>query len=314
MHARLSAPAPLPAASRSIPGTRVGRARVPLLAQPTPIGGCTARRISGEAAPRAVAAPHRHDFFELFWVETGRPQYESETGRVSIPAGSLVLIPPGRIHAWASDTSFRGYLISFTADLFAALSHRSPVGLPSYVPLSAGLQVVTLPDVEHASVSALCEQLLTAPTPTGAIGRELTRARLEQVLLIYSTHAASAAHRAPETRRPDLSARFLAELEHRYRQTHHASAFARRLGVSNATLAQHVRAQTGKSPAQLIEDRLLLEGRRLLAYTSLSMAEVAYELGFKTPSNFGRFFKRRTGQTPNQARAQLQRPASARPA
>jgi AraC family transcriptional regulator, transcriptional activator of pobA len=55
-----------------------------------------------------------------------------------------------------------------------------------------------------------------------------------------------------------------------------------------------------------LHDRVLLEARRLLAYTAAPVAEVARDLGFDDPSYFSRFFARRAGQAPQDYRAALQ--------
>ena len=64
---------------------------------------------------------------------------------------------------------------------------------------------------------------------------------------------------------------------------------------------------TGKSAGTLVQDRLVLEAQRLLIYTNATSSMVAYELGFKDPSYFSRFFKRRTGLSPMAFRNEQER-------
>jgi AraC-like DNA-binding protein len=59
-----------------------------------------------------------------------------------------------------------------------------------------------------------------------------------------------------------------------------------------------VSSTLGQKAHDLIADRLLLEAKKLLRYTDLSIAEVADYLGFEEPTHFGRFFKRKFALTP----------------
>jgi AraC family transcriptional activator of pobA len=56
------------------------------------------------------------------------------------------------------------------------------------------------------------------------------------------------------------------------------------------------------SAFELIQDRLVREACRRLIYVAVPVTQLAYELGFVDPGYFCRFFKRRTGKTPNEYR------------
>ncbi len=53
----------------------------------------------------------------------------------------------------------------------------------------------------------------------------------------------------------------------------------------------------------MLDERALLEARRLLLYSNLSVAEVGYATGFEDPAYFSRFFARHTGRSPRDWRA-----------
>jgi AraC family transcriptional activator of pobA len=53
-----------------------------------------------------------------------------------------------------------------------------------------------------------------------------------------------------------------------------------------------------KSLLLVIQERVLLEAKRLLFYTEKTSKEIAYELGFEDANHFSKFFKKHTGQTP----------------
>jgi AraC family transcriptional regulator, transcriptional activator of pobA len=78
--------------------------------------------------------------------------------------------------------------------------------------------------------------------------------------------------------------------------------FAEYLSVSSNHLHKCVKATTGKSAHQLLEDMRILEAKVLLKQTTLSVSEIAFKVGKFDPSDFSRFFKSKTSLTPNQYR------------
>ncbi|MNL48452.1 HTH-type transcriptional activator RhaS [compost metagenome] len=78
--------------------------------------------------------------------------------------------------------------------------------------------------------------------------------------------------------------------------------YALQMGITERRLQQATSAALGKTPKQLVEERVLLEAKRLLAHTSESVKEIGFELGFEEPTNFGRFFRLNVGQTPTEFR------------
>ncbi len=84
---------------------------------------------------------------------------------------------------------------------------------------------------------------------------------------------------------------------------HQAHEYAARLGYSLKTLNRACMLATGCTAKQLIDARVALEAKRLLAHTDLPVASISYRLGFTEPTNFGKFFTRATGQTPGAFRA-----------
>jgi AraC-like DNA-binding protein len=108
---------------------------------------------------------------------------------------------------------------------------------------------------------------------------------------------------------PDLEAgifgRLIREVEQGFARTRRVEEYAARLGCSVRTLTRACLAATGRSAKQVIDDRVALEARRLLACTQLPVAEVGQRLGFTEPTNFGRFFQREVGCSPGAFRAEL---------
>ena len=94
----------------------------------------------------------------------------------------------------------------------------------------------------------------------------------------------------PRSRRPSRSA---------YR-----AFFADALNLSANYFGDLVKAQTGSSPQQLIQQNISAQARHHLTTTTDTVSQIAYALGFEYPQYFSRLFKKQTGQTPQEFRAQ----------
>ena len=82
-----------------------------------------------------------------------------------------------------------------------------------------------------------------------------------------------------------------------FRRPASVETLAARIGVSTSRLARAC-AETGASPLAILNDRRLVEAKRLLAFTRASVADIAYATGFSDPAYFSRIFARRFGVPP----------------
>ena len=79
------------------------------------------------------------------------------------------------------------------------------------------------------------------------------------------------------------------------------------MGVTSDHLSRTCRQIAGCSALDLLHERVLLEARRLLAYTPMPVAEVGAQLGYQDPAYFSKFFARSVGESPSDYRAKVAR-------
>jgi AraC-like DNA-binding protein len=130
-------------------------------------------------------------------------------------------------------------------------------------------------------------------------GRVEAISHLLQFLFIHIQRiyqeSVSADNTETETR---LTAEFQYLVGQQFAHHHRLSDYATQLGVSTGYLNARVKAVTGRTAAEHIRQRIVIEAMRLLTHTDMSAAEIALQIGFKDNAYFGRFFKRETGHTP----------------
>lgn len=84
------------------------------------------------------------------------------------------------------------------------------------------------------------------------------------------------------------------------------SDYADLLNVTADHLNRIIKSQSSKTAHELIDDMILIEAKAYLKHTALSVAEIAYKLGFSDPSHFNKFFKKLANCTPLQYRGKSQ--------
>ncbi|HTN18201.1 MAG TPA: helix-turn-helix transcriptional regulator, partial [Chitinophagaceae bacterium] len=75
------------------------------------------------------------------------------------------------------------------------------------------------------------------------------------------------------------------------------------LNISQSYLRGLLKTLTGQSTQQYIHEKLIGKAKEKLSTTSLSVSEIAYELGFEHPQSFSKLFKSKTNQSPLEFRA-----------
>lgn len=93
-------------------------------------------------------------------------------------------------------------------------------------------------------------------------------------------------------------------LETNFRHHRDVQFYAAAMHTHPNNLNHMVKKATGLTAKQTINNRLVIEAKYLLSSTTLTIKEIAYELGFEDPNYFISFFKKEQLATPSQYRLQ----------
>lgn len=248
--------------------------------------------------PRAeLAVPQRPEFHILLFVSHGRTRHLLDFRRIDLGPGSVLWVRPGQVQRWGDLSDVRGTVVLFRADFLESL--------PDVAELARDPECSDWTDtgrVLAAGVGQLRRVATDGRLPEGVrtgMGRHL----LAAIVLELGHLAHRAGRRTVEP--GSVFDRFRREVEERFAQTRTVADYARRLGYAPRTLARATRNATGAGAKEFIDARVVLEARRLLAQTELSVARVADRVGFADPANFVKFFARRAGALPSEFRASV---------
>lgn len=254
--------------------------------------------------------PHRHDLFaQILCLRTGQGEVVFDDERRSYVAPSVVFVPALTVHGFRFSTDTDGVIVTMVAQRLQALLQAEPdleARLARAQCLSFEPQAPAFQALDEAVRALTAETQGHAPwrmtALTAALGMVLVR--LGRALEAAGAHGAQAPSRSLLHVQ-----RFRALVEQHYRAQHPLSFYARQLGITTTQLNRVCREVLRTSALGAIHERLLLEAKRDLAYTQLSVKEVALTLGFADAAYFTRFFSRHTGWSPrhfrNVARRQL---------
>jgi AraC-like DNA-binding protein len=241
----------------------------------------------------------RADFHVLAIADSGQGVMTVDFVRHGLEPGTIVWIRPGRVHRWDDIAAVDGTLVLFRpesvprgspgADPLGPVAWRQP-GSPALVRLAA----------DHLRREYDAARARPLPGSTAIL-----RALLEVLLL----RASDGAPQPPAGR--DVFTAYAAAVEAHYAASREVTWYARRLGYSQRTLSRATQEAAGRSAKQFIDDRVVLEAKRLLAHTGITVAECARRAGFDDPANFSKFFRARTGLTPGDFAARARTPADA---
>ncbi|MGH1362180.1 MAG: AraC family transcriptional regulator [Calditrichia bacterium] len=95
---------------------------------------------------------------------------------------------------------------------------------------------------------------------------------------------------------------FIKLVDENYTRRHHVVEYADMMSRSPKTLSKMTVKVFNKTAKEFIDARIILEAKRLLTHTTLSVKQLAFQLGFSEPTNFVKFFKSRVKMSPKQFR------------
>jgi len=98
----------------------------------------------------------------------------------------------------------------------------------------------------------------------------------------------------------DIIRKFNILIEQHFREKHQVADYAELLFKSPKTLSNLFHKYNEKSPLTMINERIVLEAKRLLLYSEKTSEEIAYELGYKEAGHFSKFFKKHVGVNPSE--------------
>ena len=260
-----------------------------------------------EARKDMMIEPHRAQFYHILWIEKGKGTHFVDFEPISIEDNTLICVPHNSVNKFDADGIYSGKVILFTKNFFcksnydiqflhstSLFSDLYPLAkikvnpqINSLKPILNSLETEYLRNPDSAQYHILNNLLhiflLQAERELKNQGfKELKKSASLDYLILFK----------------DL-------LEQNFHSEKSVSNYASKLSISTKQLNKATTDLLAKTPKQLIDERVLLEAKRLLVHSNQSIKEVAYQLGYEEPTNFIKYFKKHTNTTPSEFREQF---------
>lgn len=237
---------------------------------------------------------HRHaDLTQLLYVQGGSAVLKVEDTVTHVDRPTLQVVPALSIHTFKFAEDIQGHILTLAQPLVQGVSAAlEGVDLSRPACLEAGEEAGYLDGLFSAIGDEYHQQ---------RHGRQLALHSLINLLMVWivrkSAERTDDQLHSTERGLEHLQA-FVSMLERRYREHWPIARYACDLGISANHLNALCRRLGGQSALQMINQRLLLEAKRCLVYTEMTVNQVSDSLGFSEPAYFSRFFKRTCGLSP----------------
>ena len=240
---------------------------------------------------------HKATFYQLIWIIEGQAIFYIDFQKIIIPAGNLLVVTTNQIIKFDIESDYKGKLILFT-DTFFNQTKLDTVFLQTAEIFNPSL----LNQLVEWNIHELNELLYSIDNELQNYDSTLFQQQIVQgylrIILLNTERQAN--QKTPQNPNKEIIRKFFDQVE-KYFTTHRDVEFyLNQLNIGDKKLSKEIKSQLSIKPKQYIDNRIILEAKRLLIYNrDLNIKEIAFNLGFDEPTNFTKFFKKKEGLSPN---------------
>lgn len=258
------------------------------------------------ASAKAITA-NNQGLYRIVWVKSGTATLMVDSIPLTVAAGQVAFFTP---HNNITSIQHTGAVVAFAfnREFYCIRDHDREVSCHGYLFYgSSTIPVVALDARETERFEVLLTVFLEEFETRDNRQPEMLKMLLKQ-LLIKSARLGRTLMSDPalETGQLDVVRRYNVLVEMHFRNHHQVKDYASMMAKSPKTLANLFARYNNRTPLQVINDRIVLEAKRLLSATSKTVEEISDELGYSEAAHFSKFFKKQAGNSPKDFKKQLQ--------
>jgi AraC family transcriptional regulator, transcriptional activator of pobA len=257
--------------------------------------------------PTQIITPHKHHFYELFLVRTGNATHKVDYEEYQLKADNFFLISQGQLHFWAKTDreNIKGYRLMFTED-FLLMWMPDNQFLYEIIHLDNIYQnpLILLSKEDNSLIYSYFDLIFQEYTRQNSYEKSLQSLLF---LLLAEVHRLFEKQSLAVTTKHNavIFKQFLLLLEKNYEKKWLACDYADALFLSSRHLNRIVQSMTNQSISIVIQNRTILEAKRLLTFSDLNINQIAAQLGFEDAAYFSRFFLKVMCCTPKEFKMQM---------
>ena len=254
-----------------------------------------------------LSSRKRLGFYEIVFLKEGKGNHFLDFNSYEIEKGDILFIGKNQVHSWQRKRTFDGYILMFTERFlyenqiqFSDLAYEYPFNSIVYNPITS---------ISDREIFDTFLALIELINKEYSLIKNKTRQELLQTLLrtliVKVQSQLSRAERPSNKESKEQFIRLQKAIDQNIEHTRNATDYVNMLGTTYHQLNSLVKRITNKSLKVFIDDSLILNAKRLLCDKGSNINEIAFMLGFDEPTNFTKFFKKHSHQTPKQFRESI---------
>ena len=248
--------------------------------------------------------PHRHNYYTILTINDAEGYHMVDFRDYPLEGAQVHFIYPGQVHQLVCTKRPSGWAMTFSAD-FLMVNNISESFITNINLFSAfgSFDPLMIDLIGYDRLTQVIQQMLSCDNMSTHWREQALGALLKLFLIQCSDLSKGKNGQFDESSSTVCLIRdFRNMVDQKYDQWHKLAMYADELHITAKHLSQTVKNYTGRTGKDYIQDRILLESKRLLFHTDLSVKEVAFQLGYQEPLHFSGFFKKQTGQSPTEFR------------
>ncbi|WP_083996810.1 AraC family transcriptional regulator [Chryseobacterium sp. BLS98] len=244
---------------------------------------------------RSIDEPHKHDFFIINLFEYGKGSHTIDFTEYEVGNSQIHLVFPDQVHQWMIEEETVGYQLMISRDWFESFLPLLRFSASYY----QNHPVINLSQ-EAFEIFRYEFQAIQKEIGGENVFWEVVQKRSELIGLLVSKSVEGAFKDFERYHSNPIISRFLQLIDEHFKTERLVSFYADKLSISANYLNIVCKKNLNASASSLIQDRILLEAKRLLKVSEMSVKDIVYDLGFYDHASFSKFFKAQTGMTPSQ--------------
>ena len=246
---------------------------------------------------------HQNKFLTIAWNDGPEQTVTIDGIKHQFPAQSILPLMVNQ--SFQFDKAEQIVAWQYNRNFYCIVDHDIEVSCVGFLFYgSAQAMLITLDEQQQRKFNLLLQVFVDEFEDRDAIQRDMLQMMLKRLIIIVTRLAKKQylKDQALKEQKLDVLRKFNLMVENNYRKQHTVQFYADQLNKSPKTLANYFALYNDKSPLAVIQDRIIMEAKRLLMYTDKSAKEIAYDLGYDDAAYFSNLFKKQTGYSPSDFR------------
>lgn len=244
--------------------------------------------------------PHRHNYYSVIWPFAGEGKHIIDFREYPIIRNHIFFVSPNQVHQVIISSALSGYVILFTAEFLDRNSIRNDFILNLRLFRNSD-ETPPLPVDETLAgkLKKFADNMIEPFSTRTDMFLEIAGAYLKLFLIECNGHCTlSPGSNLQSIEVTKLLVKNFKDLvERQYSTSHQVKDYAESLNVTPNYLNEVIKTSVNIPAKEYIQNRLILEAKRMAVFTEKSAKEIGFDLGFDDPSHFSKFFKTNAGQS-----------------